>query len=60
MTQSDECWRRRLVILAVAMSWLTGCATSASDVGNFEACPPVDEYSQEFQAQAAQELARLP
>ncbi|WP_369597066.1 hypothetical protein [Oceanicola sp. 22II-s10i] len=40
--------------------WLSGCATGASDVGGLGACPPVIEYSLEFQARAAEELAMLP
>ena len=31
-------------------SGLSGCATDASDVGSLGACPPVVEYSPEFQA----------
>ncbi|PTX56815.1 hypothetical protein C8N43_1480 [Litoreibacter ponti] len=32
----------------------------ASDVGSLGACSPVVEYSREFQARAAEELAQLP
>ena len=32
----------------------------ASDPGGLRACPPVVEYSREFQARAAMELALLP
>ena len=32
----------------------------ASDPGGRRACPPVVEYSREFQARAAMELALLP
>jgi len=39
---------------------LTGCATAGFDANGLAACPPVAEYSQEFQAQAAEELALLP
>ena len=42
------------------MSLLSGCATGASDFGDLGACPPVVEYSREFQARAAEELALLP
>ncbi len=31
-----------------------------SDTGRLGACPPVVEYSREFQARAAEELALLP
>jgi hypothetical protein len=51
---------RRLAVLAVAMSWLTGCATVGSEPGGLAVCPPVVEYSREFQARAADELALLP
>ena len=60
MTRNDGCSRRRHVALALATIWLSGCATVASDVGVLEACPPVVEYSREFQARAAEELALLP
>ncbi|MEQ9814421.1 MAG: hypothetical protein RLO50_16710 [Azospirillaceae bacterium] len=43
-------------MLAIATISLTGCATGASDV----VCPPVVEYSREFQARASEELALLP
>jgi hypothetical protein len=39
---------------------LSGCATGGSDVGGLGACPPVVQYSREFQARAAEELALLP
>ena len=38
---------------------LTGCATAGFEPGGVAACPPVVEYSREFQARAAEELARL-
>ena len=60
MKSKVGCWRRPLVVLAVAASWLSGCATDTSDVGRLGACPPVVEYSREFQAQAAEELTLLP
>lgn len=60
MMPKDGCWRRRRVGLALATIWLSGCATGASDVGSPGACPPVVEYSPEFQARAAEELAVLP
>lgn len=55
----EGCWRRRLAVLIIATSWLSGCTTCAFDVGGREACPPVVEYSREFQARAAEELAQL-
>jgi hypothetical protein len=43
-----------------ATSLLSGCATVSSDVGGHGACPPVVEYSREFQSRAAAELDLLP
>ena len=39
---------------------MTGCATAGFEATGSAACPPVVEYSSELQAQAAEELARLP
>lgn len=50
-------WKPRLAVLAIAMSLLAGCATVRSDGAP---CPPVVEYSKEFLARAADEVARLP
>ena len=55
-----RCWRLRLAALAIATNWLIGCATAGFETGGVGACPPVVEYSREFQARAAEELARLP
>ena len=60
MNFSEGCWRRRLVVLVIATSWLTGCATAGFESGGVGACPPVVEYSRELQVRAAEELARLP
>lgn len=60
MMRNDGCSRRQRVALVLATIWLSGCATGASDVGGLGACPPVVEYSLEFQARAAEELALLP
>ena len=60
MKSNDGCWRRPLAVLVIATIWLTGCATAGSDTGGVAACPPVVEYSREFQARAAEELALLP
>ena len=60
MKINAECWGRRLAVLVVATSWLTGCATAGFETVGVAACPPVVEYSQEFQARAAEELALLP
>ncbi len=58
--QNDGCSRRRRVVLVIATSWLTGCATAGFEAGGVAACPPVVEYSREFQAWAAEEMARFP
>ena len=60
MTFSAICLRRRLVVLAITASWLAGCGTGGSDRAVTTACPPVVEYSAEFQARAAAELEALP
>ena len=53
------CWMPRLAVLAIATSLLTACATVASDPRTATVCPPVVKYNREFQARAAEELARL-
>ena len=60
MTHNDGCSRRRRVALVLATIWLSGCATVSSNGSGPGACPPVVEYSREFQARAAEELALLP
>ncbi|TCO68902.1 hypothetical protein EV655_12119 [Rhodovulum euryhalinum] len=60
MKHRDGCSRRRRVALVLATIGLSGCATVSSDVGGHGACPPVVEYSREFQSRAAAELALLP
>ena len=60
MTSNAGCWRQRLAVLATVTSLLTGCATVASEPRVASACPPVVEYSREFQARAADELDLLP
>ena len=60
MMSNAGCWRRRLAALAIATSLLSGCATDGSDTGMATVCPPVVEYSREFQARAAEELELLP
>ena len=56
----EGCWRRRLAVLVIATSLLTGCATAGFEAGGEAACPPVVEYSGGFQARAAEEMAMLP
>ncbi len=48
--------RSKLLLIALLLSaiWLTGCATANSS------CPPLREYSREFQVQMALELEALP
>jgi hypothetical protein len=53
------CWRLRLAGLVVATSWLSACATGGSEPPG-AVCPPVVEYSLEFQAGAVDKLALLP
>ncbi|MBC7152746.1 MAG: hypothetical protein H5U22_25560 [Rhizobium sp.] len=57
---NTRCWRLRLAVLAIATSLLGGCATVVSDGIGPRACPPVVEYSREFQAHAAEETRLLP
>ena len=60
MTYNTECWRLPCAVLVLATIWLSGCATVGSDRSGPGACPPVVEYSREFQVRAAEELALLP
>lgn len=59
MKLNAGCWRQRLAVLVIATSWLTGCATAGFEAGGVAACPPVVEYSREFQTRAAEELVTL-
>ncbi len=54
------CWMRRLAVLAIALSLLSGCATVGSEPVIATVCPPVVEYPNEVQVRAAEELALLP
>ncbi len=60
MMSNARCSTRRLAVLAIATISLTGCATVASEPRIVTVCPPVIEYSREFQARAADELDLLP
>jgi len=60
MTYNAECWKRRLAVLVIATSWLTGCATVGFDRDGVAACPPELEYSAADQDRAADELEDLP
>ncbi len=59
MKSNAGCFRRQLVGLAIGVSLLSACATVSSErvVG---VCPPVVEYDQAEQAQAAIEIEALP
>ena len=50
---------QRLAVLAIATSWLTGCATAGFEANGAAVCPPVVDYSRELQARAAEELAMM-
>lgn len=60
MMSNDGCWRPRLAVLAIATSLLSGCAVVGSEPRFATVCPPVVEYSREFQTRAADELNLLP
>ena len=60
MKFDEGCWRRRLAVLVIGASWLTGCVTAGFETNGLAACPPVVEYGREFQVQAAEELGTLP
>ena len=60
MTSIARCSMRRLAALAIAAISLIGCATGGSEPRMATVCPPVVEYSSEFQARAADELDLLP
>ena len=59
MKFNAECFRLRLVGLAIVMSLLSACATVSSEpvVG---ICPPVVEYSAAEQARVVSEVEALP
>lgn len=54
------CWKQQLAALAIATSLLSGCATVGSEPPIATVCPPVVEYSREFQSRAAEEVNSLP
>ena len=60
MKLNAGCWRRRLAVLVIGASWLTGCATAGFETGGVAACPPVVEYSRAEQQRAADEIDTLP
>lgn len=50
----------RLAVLGLATNLVTGCATVDSEPRIVTVCPPVVEYSREFQARTTEELVLLP
>ncbi|MBK5911477.1 hypothetical protein CCR85_08235 [Rhodothalassium salexigens] len=60
MLVNAGCSTRRLAALAIATSLLSACATASSEPRVAPLCPPVVEYSREFQLRAAEELNVLP
>lgn len=60
MMSNARCWKPQLAALAIATSLLSGCATVGSNAVRPASCPPVVDYSREFQARAATELDLLP
>ena len=60
MMSNARCSKLRRVALAIATSLLSGCATVGSETFGMAACPPLVEYSREFQERAGDELALLP
>ena len=60
MTFSARCWKRRLVVLAIATSLPSGRGTVGSDRSAAAVCPPVVAYPAEFQAAAAADVDALP
>ena len=59
MMSNARCSRRRLVVLGLATSLLSGCATDGSDRGG-AICSPVVAYDQAARDRAAAELEALP
>lgn len=60
MKCKEGCWRRRLAVLVIATSLLSGCATEGFNAVGVAACPPVVQYSRAEQVRAAAELAAMP
>lgn len=60
MMSNARCWKEQLAALAIVTGLLSGCVTVRSEGRAVSICPPVVDYSREFQERAAEELARLP
>lgn len=48
------------IVLGIALTLLSACATGSSDTGGVAVCPPVVDYDQTFRERAAAELELLP
>jgi len=59
MPSIARCWTQPAAVLAVATTFLTGCAKVGSDSPQGP-CPPVVEYSRAEQLRLAEEVAALP
>jgi hypothetical protein len=57
--RNGKCWSERAAVLAVAMIFLTGCATGSSDRRWAVVCPPIVDYSREDQRNSADEVEAL-
>ncbi len=60
MTSNAGCWKRRLAVLVIATSLLSGCATDSTETGTVTVCPPVVDYTSAEQARAGGEVDVLP
>lgn len=60
MKSSAGCWMRPFAALAITATSLNACATGGSETRVVAVCPPVVEYSREFQVRVADELDLLP
>ena len=60
MTSNAGCWTRQLAVLVLVTSWLGACGMGGSEPAPVAVCPPVVEYSEEFQERAGEELVMLP
>ncbi len=60
MQSNARCLKRRLVVLVIGASWLTGCATAGFEANGLAKCPPVKAFSREVQARAAEGMGGPP
>lgn len=54
------CSKLPLIVLGIALTSLSACATGGSEPGGAGVCPPIVEYDQAFRKRAAAELDLLP